>query len=152
MSSVIVIAPVLIASWPTLSAAIVGAMGSLGFALVKGREASLPISITGNARVDVDVADSEILQDGLGTGDELVVEREGVTIKFNRDARGTLRLCVEGPLAKSQLRAIGEELMGRVVQQFAYNKIMSELETRNLPVLSEEVMPDRSVKIRVRAW
>ena len=152
MSSVIVVAPVLIASWPTISAAIVGAVGSLGFSLVKGREESLPISITGSSRVDVDVADCEVLQEGIGGGEGMVVERDGVMIKFSRDARGALRLCVEGPLPKSELREIGEELMGRVTQQFVYNKVMSELQTRNLPVLSEEVLPDQSVKIRVRAW
>jgi hypothetical protein len=152
MSSIIVIAPVLIASWPTLSAAIVGAVGSLGFGLVKGREERLPLSITGNSRVNLDVADSEVLQDGIAGGEELAVERDGVTIKFNRDSRGALRLCVEGPLPKTQLRAIGEELMGRVTQQFAYNKVMTELASRNLPVLSEQVLADHSVKIRVRAW
>src|SRR5262245_64638645 len=108
MSSIIVIAPVLIASWPTLSAAIVGAIGSLGFGLVKGREGTLPITITGSSRVDLDVADSEVLQEGIGGGEQLTVERDGVLVKFSRDTRGALRLCVEGPLTKSPLRAIGE--------------------------------------------
>jgi hypothetical protein len=119
---------------------------------VKGREERLPLSITGNARVDVEVPDSEVLQESLAGGDALVVVRDGVTVKFSRDARGALRLCVEGPLAKPQLRQIGEELMGRVTQQFVYNKVMSELGARRISVLDEQVLPDRSIKIRVRAW
>lgn len=152
MSSIIVVAPLLIASWPVLSAAIAGVVGSLGFSVVKGREERVPLSITGPERVEVEVADSEVLAGAVGGPEEMVVVREGVTIRFGRDARGSLRLCLEGSLPKRQLRQIGEELMGRVTQQFVYNKVMTELRERGLPVLDEQVLPDQSVKIRVRAW
>ncbi|MBI3466561.1 MAG: hypothetical protein HY000_26405 [Planctomycetes bacterium] len=152
MSSVIVIAPILIASWPALSAAIAGVVGTMGFSIVKAREEQVPHSITGPERVEVEVADSEVLQDAVGGGDEMVVQRGDVTVKFGRDARGALRLCLEGSLTKRQLRKLGEELMGRVTQQFVYNKVMTELRERGLPVLEEQVLPDQSVKIRVRAW
>ena len=154
MSSIIVVAPVLIAAWPALTAAIAGVVGSMGFSMIRG-QANVPVSITGavgTERVEVEVPDSEVLQSAVGGPEEMVIVREGVTVRFGRDARGALRLCIEGSLPKRQLRQIGEELMGRVTQQFVYNKVMTELRERGMPVLDEEVLPDRSVKIRVRAW
>ena len=70
---------------------------------------------------------------------------------FSRDERGALKLCLEGPhLSKAQLLAIGEDLMGRVTQQYVYHRIVSELKERQATIIGEEVLPDRSVKIRVR--
>ena len=40
--------------------------------------------------------------------------------------------------------------MGRVTQQYAYHRIMSELKERNMTVVGEELSADQSVKIRVR--
>ena len=53
---------------------------------------------------------------------------------------------------KRELQQLGEQLMGSITQQYVYHKVMSELGDRGVPVLNEEVTPDRTVKIRVRAW
>jgi hypothetical protein len=41
-------------------------------------------------------------------------------------------------------------LIGRVTQQYAYHRIVTELKERNMVVLQEEVAEDKSVRIRVR--
>ena len=82
---------------------------------------------------------------------ELVVERDGIRAVFTRDEHGALRLCIEGEgFSKSQLREIGEELIGRVTQQFVYHRLMTELKERHMNVVEEEVTEDRTIKIRVR--
>ena len=152
MSTVLVVTPILIANWPAITAAIVAAVGTLGFTTVHvaaGMEANERLT----NREEIEVEDSEILQDSTGTGEQYIVERAGVRAVFSRDARGALKLCLEGGgLSKSQLRQLGEELIGRVTQQYAYHRIISELNERNMTVVDEQVSEDQTVKIRVRNW
>jgi hypothetical protein len=49
-----------------------------------------------------------------------------------------------------ELEAAGREVMDRVRQQYAYAKVMSELEERGFQVVDQEVQANRSIRIRVR--
>jgi hypothetical protein len=148
MSGVIVIAPVVVASWPAIAAAVTAAVGSLGFAVtqavVKGEQHVLN-------RAEIEVPDSEILAGTAGTEQQIVVEREGLRAIFSRDARGALKVCMEGAgYSQSQLRQLGEEVLGAVTQQYVYHRIVSELKDRHMAIVDEQVEADRTVRIRVR--
>ena len=151
MSTVLIVAPIVVASWPAITAAVTAAIGTLGFTLVR---AEVHSSVQQKARMNreiIEVEESEILAGATGVAQQLVVERDGVRATFSRDARGALKLCVEGDhLSKSELRAIGEELIGRVTQQYAYHRIVTELKERNMTVVDEQLTTEQSVKIRVR--
>ena len=70
---------------------------------------------------------------------------------FSRDARGALKLCLEGShLTKDQLRELGETLIGRVTQQYVYHRVISELKEREMAIVEERVAEDQTIKIRVR--
>jgi hypothetical protein len=149
MSCVLVVTPLVIASWPAITAAVTAAIGTTGFAIVRG-DASRRRAV-GKNRTDIEVEGSEILEGSVGTGEELVVERDGIRAIFSRDARGALRVCLEGEgHSKSELRQIGEELIGRVTQQYAYHRIVTELKNRHMNIVDEEVRQDQTVRIRVR--
>lgn len=152
MSAVVVVTPLVIASWPVITAAISGAIGTMGFSLVQqGERAHESNRIRTKTRAEIDVEDSEILAESAGMHEEIVVERDGLRAVFSRDERGALKLCMEGEgFSKSQLREIGEELIGRVTQQFVYHRVMSELKERRMNVVEEEMTEDRTIKIRVR--
>ncbi|HTU25746.1 MAG TPA: DUF1257 domain-containing protein [Pirellulales bacterium] len=152
MSTVLIVAPVVVASWPVITAAVTAAIGTMGFTVVRaGVEATTSVQAKTKNREEIEVEDSEILAATAGTAQQLVVERDGVRAIFSRDGRGALKLCVEGShLSKAQLRAIGEELVGKVTQQYAYHRIMTELKERNMTVVGEEMTAEQSVKIRVR--
>lgn len=156
MSSVIVVTPLIIAGWPVISAAVTAAIGSMGFSVVTGAAANqglLTQKTTEKNRTEIDVEDSEILAEtAAATGmNEIVVERGGIRAVFTRDARGALKLCMEGEtVSKSELKRIGEELIGRVTQQYVYHRVVTELQQRNMTIVDEEVSADRTVKIRVR--
>jgi hypothetical protein len=152
MSCVLVVAPVVIGSWPLISAAITGAIGTMGFAAA--RHSAGPRTRASTAtRAEIEVENSEILDAAGGTGEELVVERDGITATFSRDARGALRVCMEGHgHSKAELKQIGEELIGRVTQQYVYHRLVTELKQRHAAIVDEQVMEDRSIKIRVRNW
>ena len=153
MSTVVVVTPVIIASWPVISAAVTAAVGSMGFAVARAAAAESERLEQTRSRTEIDVEDSEILQAAAGTEQEIVVEREGVRAIFSRDARGALKVCMEGEgYSKAELRQIGEELIGRVTQQYVYDRVVTELQERNMAIVDEEVAEDRTVKIRVRNW
>lgn len=152
MSTVLVITPILIANWPAITAAVAAAVGAMGFASLQEGQISGGISNTTN-REEIEVEDSEILESSVGTAEEIVFERDGVRATFSRDARGALRLCLEGGgLTKGQLRKLGNELIGRVTQQYAYHRIVTELKQKNMTIVNEQVTEDQTVKIRVRNW
>ena len=153
MSTVIVVAPLIIGGWPVITAAVAAAMASMGFAAVKeGLVAQRQLQGT-TQREEIEVEDSEILREAAGTEQEIVVQREGLTARFSRDVRGALKVCVEGEgYTKSQLRRIGQEMIERVTQQYVYHRLMTELHERNVTVVDEQVAEDRTVKIRVRNW
>ena len=150
MSAVIVVTPLVIASWPVITAAITAAISTMGFSLAQRAELERQ-GVRSKAKAEIDVEDSEILAESGGLSQELVVERDGIRAVFTRDERGALRLCIEGEgLSKSQLRELGEELIGRVTQQFVYHRLMTELNERKMNVVDQEVAEDRTIKIRVR--
>ena len=148
-----VVTPILIASWPAVSAAVSAAIATMGFSVAYDSANAAVSSSSSTSREEIEVEDSEILGDAVGTDQKIVVERNGIRATFSRDARGGLRLCMEGSgLSKSQLRELGEELLGRVTQQYAYHRIVSELKERNMTIVEEQMTDQQSVKIRVRNW
>jgi hypothetical protein len=151
MSTVLVVTPLVIAGWPILTAAISGAVGSMGFAMAQSGRSQVRASGKTPTRAEIEVEDSEILAGTGAAGEELTVERDGVKATFSRDARGALRLCLEGHhLSKSELEALGEELIGRVTQQYAYHRVISELKERQMDVVEQTVGEDQAIHIRVR--
>jgi hypothetical protein len=153
MSTVLVITPVIIASWPAITAAVTAAVGTMGFVAAKQGEVAYDGEVEQKTRAEIDVDDSEVLAEAAGSGEEIVVERDGIKAVFSRDARGALRVCMEGTgVSKSALRRIGQELVDRVTQQYVYHRVVTELKERKMAIVDEEMTEDRTVKIRVRNW
>ena len=156
MSSVLVVTPLVVAGWPILTAAITAAVGTLGFAVAHRdagpRHRSMrERSGVSTSRAEIELEESEILAGTAGTGEELVVERDGIRAVFSRDARGALKLCLEGQgLSKAELRQLGEDLVGRVTQQYAYHRVITELKERGMDILDQRVNEDQAITIRVR--
>lgn len=155
MSTVLVVTPILVTQWPVIVAAVTAAMSAAGFTAVQQVEMQGRTSSTADERTreEIEVEDSEILEAATGAGEQIIVQRDGVRATFSRDPRGALKICMEGRgKTKAQLRAIGEELLGRVTQQYAYHRIVTQLHERNMAIVDEEITEHQSVKIRVRNW
>jgi hypothetical protein len=153
MSTVMVITPILIANWPAITAVVVAAVGTLGFTAARESQVDGERQSREVNRAEIEIEDSEVLEGAGGSGEEIVVERDGIVARFSRDARGALRVCVEGHgHSKAELKRIGEELIGRVTQQYVYHRVVTELKERKMAIVDEQVEEDRTVKIRVRNW
>ena len=154
MSSVVVVTPLIVASWPIVSAAVTAAIGTMGFSIIPTKTSSGSAVVKTTNRAEIDVEDSDILNEMLQQPKARLRRRsrEGVrAISSAAMARGGLKLCVEGEShSKAELKQIGEELMGRVTQQYAYHRIVTELRQRNMTIVDEEISADRTVKLRVR--
>ena len=152
MSTVLVVTPIIIASWPAITAAVTAGVATMGFTTLQ-HAASQSRSSATKTREEIDVCDSEVMTDAVHGEEHIVVQRDGITATFRKDERGQLKLCMEGSShSKAELRELGEELLGRVTQQYAYHRIVSELKDKNMTIVDEHMTENESVKIRVRNW
>lgn len=148
MSAVIVLTPVVISSWPVIASAVMGAAASMGFTV---RAEDLHEEKRERKKVETDIKNSEVVADGMAPGKKIVVDKGDITIEFGQDHRGKCTVCVSGDRhSEKELKRIGEEVAGRVVQQFVYHKLVSELKNRNYSVVEEEVLEDESVRLNIR--
>jgi len=138
--------------WPTLCAVAVSVMTSVGFAAVNSEE-KVKEDVAEETKVELKLANSEEVGNALGRDEELVFVKDGLTVRFSRNVRGQLKVCVEGAgYSKEDLEAFGQELAGRVVQQFAYRRIMEEMQKGNMNIVEQSVDEEQNIHIRLRSW
>lgn len=154
MSVVCILAPVVVAGWPAFSAAVVAAATALGYSVLDERSSAKVVAeaIRSGKRIELEVANSELVTGTLGRDQRITVHRAGVTVLFSRDARGRASLCVFGDLPDSRLRAAGEELSRAVVQTYVHQRLKDEMQAREFVVVEEERETDGSIRMRVRHW
>lgn len=155
MSCVCILTPVVIAAWPAFSAAVAAAATSLGYTIVEeGIQQRGETKVTTTERgVQLEIEQSEIVTNQLGRDQRIKVMRGGVTVVFERDARGKAAICVSGPgYTDAELRAIGEELSQRVVQKYVHRRLLDEVRARGFNVVEEEVDENNTIRLKVRHW
>lgn len=151
MSCVCILTPVVIASWPAFSAAVVAAATSLGYTVVTGKNTN---TVEEQAKeVNLEIEQSEIVTGQLGRDQRISTTRNGVTVTFSRDARGKAKVCVSGDgYTEDELRTFGEELSRRVVQKYVHQRLMDEMKARKFHVVEEEVDENNAIRLKVRHW
>ena len=155
MSTVLILTPVIIASWPAVSAAVAGAATALGFVMHKTVQETLAGVQTeeGEQNVEVELADSEVLAQSLATSQQIVLNKGDIRLVVERDARGRCKVCASGKgHSKVELKQVAEEFTQKLTQCFIYNKVMKELKGKNFQIVNEEVTQDESIRINVRRW
>ena len=154
MSTVIVLAPLIVAGWPAITAAVTAAIGTMGFTLASAAEIENQVHLNEHNRAEIEVEDSEILQNAAGLNQETRRrERRHSSRLQPRRARSPQGLHRRTRLLQiSAPKKIGEELLGHVTQQYVYHRIVTEFKDRNMSIVDEEVAEDHTVKIRVRNY
>ena len=150
MSSVCVLTPIVGASWPVIASSIAGAASAMGFTVAGlSTDSARPQS---EDRVETDVPNSDLMAETLARGEKIRIARDGVTIEFGIDDRGKVTVCASGAgRSKADLKRVGQEVAGRVVQQFAYHKLVTELKQRGYEIAEESIEKDHSIQIKVRS-
>ena len=149
MSGIIVLTPIVIASWPAITAAVAGAAASMGFTLrpedLAEPEEKLPTV------VETEIAEAEVVGAELARGQKIVIRRSDVRLEIGQDERGRCKVCASGfGHSERELRKIADEVSGRIVQQFVYHKLLTELQNRSATVLEQQRLADDSVRVKVR--
>ena len=159
MSCVLVVAPVVVTSWPMLVTAITAVVSTLGYAAVADVEQEIlqdSLECLEDEKElqmseEFTLENSEILAEARDRGETMTIVNGNIRATFHRDTRGTLRLTINAVgLSKAEIRKIGDELIGRVTQQYAYNRLVTEMRERGMEIIEETVEEDDAVRIRVR--
>ncbi len=149
MGAILVLTPLVVSSWPAITAAVAGAATAMGFS-VAGQTLAEPRA-SRKKTVETEIEHSEIVAEAMAPGQKIVIQKDDVSIAIGLDERGACTVCVTGTRQSDhELRAMGEEVAGRVVQQFAYHKLMTELKQRNYSIVEEQMLADQSIQVRVR--
>jgi len=154
MSTVLILTPVIISSWPAITAAVAGAAAALGLVVKESaKEALSEQNVNVAESVEVELSESEVLAQQLASGKEIVLTKGLVELRVRRDERGRCVVCASGVgYSKAELKQMAEEFTKKMTQCFVYNRVTSELKNKGFQVINEEVMDDESVRINVRRW
>jgi len=151
MSAIIllpIIIPVAPAMWPVLASAATAAASAMGYAGVTSQ-----VDEEIGTEVELPVDHSDEVSADLAMGEELVFQKGDIQVVFSRsvDNKISVRVC-GGDMNEEELKAIGQQISQRVVQQYAYHRLMTELKNKNFNLVSEDVEEDGTVRLHVRRF
>jgi hypothetical protein len=164
MSVVFLVTPLVIAGWPTFCAAAATAAASLGFKVLKGleqeelNEIERKAAMEKRAReaegtVELEMKDSNVLTEQVRADDEMILGKGEIQVRIYKDARGKCAIHVMGKgKSKQELKKEGTELLNKITQQYAYQKVTQELKSRGFSITDEAVTEDGKIKIRLRRF
>jgi hypothetical protein len=157
MSAVIILTPIIIASWPAIAAAAAGAASAIG--LVVGGAVKDAVKDLAHEKepaeqsVEIELADSNILAKDLAREKEIVLTKGDIELRVSRDERGRCKVCAKGKgHSRAELKKLAEQFVAKMTQCFIYNRVASELKSRGFQMVNEEVMEDQTIRMHVRRW
>lgn len=155
MSTVVIIAPVIISNWPMIVAAATGAASALGLVAKRSVDemAKQDQQVQNEESVEVELEDSQVLAQSLKTDEQLVLQKGSVEIRVGRDERGRCTVCAKGiGHSKAELKQMAEQFTQKMTQCFVYNKVVQELKNKDFKIVNEEVTEQEDIHIHVRRW
>jgi hypothetical protein len=154
MSAVLVLTPIIIASWPAITAAVAGAASAMGMVVnEKVKEAARENQKTSEKTVEIELSESEIIAASITAEKEIVVSKGGIEIRIKRDNDGRCIVCAKGKgHSETELKQTAEQFSQKLTQCYIYDKVMRELKSKDFQVINEEVTKDESIRIHVRRW
>ncbi|MHB1455457.1 MAG: DUF1257 domain-containing protein [Armatimonadota bacterium] len=152
MSVLFVVAPAVIVSWPILCGAIAGTASLLGYKVLSAKKESF-IEEEHDVSAEVELQGSEVIAEAMKRDSEFAITNGDVSAVFRRGIDGKCVVHVSGQgKTEEELSAIGTQIMGHVTQQYAYNKVVSELKTQGFTVTQEDVSADQTIRLRVSKY
>lgn len=133
-----------------VASAAVAAAAALGLKQDTGNEATARQEAENSVDLSVDGV-SEVSSQ-VSIGKSMSFSGNGVKVIFYQDANGEAAVRVTGKGSEAELRALGDNLAKRIVQQYAYHRLVTELKSRGMNVVEEEVEEDGTVRMRVRVY
>lgn len=149
MSAIITIVPILAGSWPLLAAAAAAAAQALGYRLLQAETEAQAEKQASACQVELTLDNSDVLEETLARGRSVILEKDEVRLTFRRGVRGEVSVSAESQsLSQADLQAQGQEFLNRVVQQYAYDKLMTELRGEGYVMAEEQVTEEGRIHLR----
>ncbi len=152
MSAFVVLVPAVMGG-PAFAAAVAVAGAALGLKMIQGA-AALEQGLQGEedaTTVEVDLPKNYALAETVDEGDSTVLEGNGFKVTFEKTGRGDVQMRVEGHgKSERELEKLGRDLLSRVAQQYAYQKLTKELKKRGFNLVQEQVETDQTIRLTVR--
>lgn len=156
----IVLTPAIGWAWPALLPILSSVAASLGFQKFSHPTGMLRGGVSNEMdqlrieRVALDSVLADVIAEEIGTEKRLTLKRDDIVLVFRKDALGKFHVDVMGPNSRTamELKALGEQFAVELVQKFAYNKIITQLERTGVTVIDEKVEPDGRIILRTRKW
>jgi hypothetical protein len=76
----------------------------------------------------------------------------GVDVEVKVDGEGKIELCVDEEELRAKEGIEREELAGKIVQGFSYQKVIEELEAKGYTIVEEQELDTGSIRLVVRKW
>lgn len=153
LGSIFVIVPAIATTWPALLPILLAAAGTLGYGLTQEQHYLQRDLKNKGTTIELELPNTEVVGESIGTGSQVLVSKDDVVVTFRVDHRGRCKISVWGKTRlATELRDIGTDISQKVIQQFAYNKVIKELPTKGLAVISEETTEQDSIQLTVRRW
>jgi hypothetical protein len=144
--------------WPVL----LSTAGALGYKLYTSSADDAPLRgrLTQKikdmriVRLSLDEVLTGIVADEVGRDQVLRFVRDDIIVVFKRDARGSFAIEVMSDSSHSpqELRALGLEFAYQLIQQFAYHRVVTEMERRGANVVNERVDEEGNIILELRRW
>lgn len=152
MSAIFILTPVIIGSWSMVVPLVTSAALAGGFHLMK-QAVSQPKQVdTATTLIEMNQDECQFLAEGLKQEAEIHFSNGEVNLICRKDARGQFSICVQGVnQSESELRQIGEQMVGRIRQQYAYQKVMEGLSDQGYQLI-EERLDGEKIKLRLRKF
>ncbi len=150
MSVVFVVSPMVVAGWPLLCGAVAAAAASLGYKALAAEQTEV---LDTTRQIEISMENSQVVAESMARGSQFSICKDDVTATFSRSGDGRCVVHVSGDnRTDAELKQIGQELVGRVTQQYAYNKVVTELKGQGFTVTGEEVTNDKAIRIHVSKY
>lgn len=153
MSAFVVMVPAVIGG-PAFAAAVAVAGVAMGLkAISAATQEQASVCCEKGETVEVGLDSSHTMAETLEEGEVLPLEGNGFKVDFVKSPRGDCLMRVTGEgKSKADLEQLGRDLLNRVTQQYAYQKITTELKKKGFSLVKETVEEDQTIKITVRKW
>lgn len=152
MSAVLILTPIIIASWPAITAAVAGAASAMGMVVTNAVKENLKEQQeTKEKSVEVELSQSEIT--GTLLNKEIVVTKGNVEFRIKSDEQGRCVVHAKGQGHNdAELKMMAEQFGQKITQCYIYDKVIRELKNKEFQVVNEDVTDDQSIRIHVRRW
>lgn len=147
---------------PLLAPILIATAGAMGYRRLtalparKRMQGKLEKQLQNKRTIELNLEDylKGVVSEQLDHEEEIQFEKDDLVLAFGHDVRGRFFIRVTGPKDRTtaELRYLGEEFALAVIQQFAYNRIASELDRRGVQVVEETTDEEGNIVLRTRRW